>query len=318
MFDFKFIILLGLTLVVYLMYKEIDFQRERISQCENQIKTLLETNPTQFHNEINQLVQSETKSRPALQHPEKKDQLLKPQNKPIKVPPKNLNLNLPNKMIASESKVEIPKVSKTVVVVVSESTEKESEKNVETENKHLEIYSNDNDILIETTVSDTLVKNNKNNSETSSEKTSSEDENDDDEDDDEDDDDDDDNDDDEKAKNENDDEENNSIVKENNNEDKVESENVKVKEDSPKKTSKSSTEELDEILKDLKIEITDGMIKNKTPRFELPSLLKMKLPELQNLALKENISLEKNVKGISKKKNKQELAEEILEKKISN
>jgi hypothetical protein len=38
LFDFKFLILLGLTLVVYFMYKEIDYQRERIHQCEIQIK----------------------------------------------------------------------------------------------------------------------------------------------------------------------------------------------------------------------------------------------------------------------------------------
>ena len=45
LFDFKFLVLLGLTLVVYFMYKEIDFQRERLLKCETQLKTLLEKNP---------------------------------------------------------------------------------------------------------------------------------------------------------------------------------------------------------------------------------------------------------------------------------
>ena len=78
LFDFKFLILLGLTLVVYFMYKEIDYQRERIHQCEIQIKALLETNPNQFHNEdtpqiVNQEAPANSKnSRPQLQYPKQK------------------------------------------------------------------------------------------------------------------------------------------------------------------------------------------------------------------------------------------------------
>ena len=42
LFDFKFLILLGLTLVVYFMYKEIDIQRERIQRLEDLYKKLVD------------------------------------------------------------------------------------------------------------------------------------------------------------------------------------------------------------------------------------------------------------------------------------
>lgn len=403
LFDFKFLILLGLTLVVYFMYKEIDYQRERIQQCENQIKALLETNPNQFHNEdtpqiVNQeaalqeesIVQVNKKnsknSRPPLQYPKqneqqqvKQEQSVKQQVKQqvkqvvqskqeqteqvVQVQEKNLVLNLPKKMIEKK-------------VVSSETTEIETdEKLIETENKHIEIYSNDNENCMETTISDSLI-NGKNillqksnsdtsetseqnvnnfeygsavkneqevskevdNSEESSEKVSkhesdasdeeseevseeaSKDESDDVSD--------------KKSKKEDSNSENidenidlsedsKEIAKKENSdkeETKKTSSNSSVKSNSSKKenkktsrSSKSSKEEFDDILKDLKIEISNDMIKSS--KLDLPALLKMKVPELHNLALKENITLEKKINGVSKKKTKQELAEEIFAKK---
>ena len=42
LFDFKFLILLGLTLVVYFLYKEIDMQRERIQNLEDRLINLVD------------------------------------------------------------------------------------------------------------------------------------------------------------------------------------------------------------------------------------------------------------------------------------
>ena len=412
LFDFKFLILLGLTLVVYFMYKEIDYQKERIQQCENQLKTLLEINPNQFHNEETpKLDNKECKPpRPPLQYPKKTNELFEKQTPKQKIQPSkksdvkpdvksevksdvksdikndnNLNLKLPNKMIVEK----IKSSSNTE----SEKIEKESESESESENKHLEIYSNDNEILMDTTISDSLINKNANikvpSSETSESQTESaveninkisyseednienikdkdspnnnskteesvseelenkdsenkdsvsedsenkdsvseDSENKDSE-----------NKDSENKDSENKDSENKESVsedsenKDSENKESVsenlENEDLKSKKSVESKMentvskkisknsekSKSSKEELDELLKDLKIEM-DNI---KPAKVDLQSLLKMKVPELHNLALKENISLEKKVNGSSKKKTKQELAEEILEKKISN
>ena len=401
LFDFKFLILLGLTLVVYFMYKEIDYQKERIQQCENQLKTLLETNPNQFHNEETPKLDNKQckPPRPPLQYPKKNEELFEKQvpnkKKPeIKQsnksqpksevksevkPDNNLNLKLPIKMIEelvkSANNTESDKVDKD-----SDKIDKDSEKESENENKHLEIYSNDNENLIETTISDSLInknlkkvvsisetsesqsdsnieninkisyseENNNNykidleNKDSKTEESKKEDSE---------------NKDSKTEESENEDSENkDSKTEESENkelkvEETEESENKELKVEESEELenkelkveelknkdseilinkeeaklenivskkisknsqkSKSSKEELDELLKDLKIEMDDI----KSPKVDLQSLLKMKVPELQNLALKENINLEKNVNGHSKKKTKQELAEEIFGKK---
>ena len=43
LFDFKFIILLALSLVMYFMYREIEHQKDRIQQCESNYRTLNES-----------------------------------------------------------------------------------------------------------------------------------------------------------------------------------------------------------------------------------------------------------------------------------
>jgi hypothetical protein len=45
-FDYKFIILLGLTLVVYFLYKELEFLRIKIDKIEQQVKPSIITNDT--------------------------------------------------------------------------------------------------------------------------------------------------------------------------------------------------------------------------------------------------------------------------------
>ena len=346
LFDFKFLILLGLTLVVYFMYKEIDYQRERILQCENQIKLLLETNPIQFHNdEMPQIVNEEQpkpkRLRPQLQHPtfRQPTSTKNPQPQPYPQPQiqpnqiendKNLKLNLPMKMVN-----------------FTETSEKDIDN--EFENKHIEVYSNDNENHVETIISDSLINNNQDiantsninidttnpigiidkilkvvsSTDTSDVNPNTSDVNDINQDTS-------DNKFEEFTNNINKDEQDSiasdtdtSISKSENNFDYNKNEEEQNNNNSKKsitekkisKTSQSSKEELEEILKDLKIELNNNMNQEKVQKFDLSSLMKMKLPELQNLALKENITLDKKNNGISKKKTKQELAEEILEKK---
>jgi hypothetical protein len=40
LFDFKILILLGLALVIYFMYKELELHRERLTFCEEKIKEI--------------------------------------------------------------------------------------------------------------------------------------------------------------------------------------------------------------------------------------------------------------------------------------
>ena len=187
LFDFKFLILLGLTLVVYFMYKEIDMQRDRLQQCENKIKALLETNPKKFHDELedkegkecdnDELLlppppKKEITNRPQLTHP-KYNEMGQQINKNIlpkkSVPQKTLKLSLPVKVTVKQDS-SIPETKKiestTEVESSSENTtsvkETESEKLLETDkNKHVEIYSNDNENDQETSISDTLVNSKK-------------------------------------------------------------------------------------------------------------------------------------------------------------
>ena len=88
-----------------------------------------------------------------------------------------------------------------------------------------------------------------------------------------------------------------------------------------KDISKKSSESLEDILNNLELNNLDLEInEKKSPKIDITSLSKLKLGELQDLAKKENINLDKKVNGVNKKKTKQELIDEIIEiqKKISN
>ena len=51
LFDFKFIILLTLAIVIYFMYKDIDEQRDRIHKLEEKCRLLYEEKHTEKHTE---------------------------------------------------------------------------------------------------------------------------------------------------------------------------------------------------------------------------------------------------------------------------
>jgi hypothetical protein len=276
LFDFKFLILLGLTLVVYFMYKEIDIQRERIQRLEELYKKLVDKDDhvCDLENEDDVL------SLPP-PPPQKNVEIKSTQDN------NNLKLDLPRKML------EVVNKPSSNVKVISESTEEESDSTttsttssmksntdkkseVLVENKHLEIYSNDNENLEETSISDSLINKDNLNKSVKSES-----------------------------------------VEEDIKKLSVKSESV---EDDAKKSSVKS-ESLEDVLNNLELNTLDLEINTKkSPKTDTVTLSKLKLGELQDLAKKENINLDKKVNGVNKKKTKQELIDEIIEikKKISN
>ena len=265
LFDFKFLVLLGLTLVVYFMYKEIDFQRERLLKCETQLKTLLEKNPL-----IND--KEEILSLP----------LPPPPSKPLEDQNVSLKLSLPSKMVHSEptknplsSTVE----SESDTDTISKSSESDK-KLIQTKNnsKHLEIYSNDNENLTNTSISDTLIKNPLTNSKLDVETTESKSVSD------------------THLSNEELDE----VLKDLKKELNITNEKP-VEENNEEKTLEETNEE--KPLEEKPLEELKYLENN---------LNKLKFNEIQDIAKTEEISLRKKENGKNKQKNKQELIEEII------
>ena len=264
LFDFKFLILLGLTLVVYFMYKEIDIQRERIQQLEDTYRRLLDKDHN--HEEEDEVLSLPPPPQKNLLINKKDkiipDTIIKPEpiNNPDTIikqdivvidvapeipikPVNNLKLELPSKMIKKTSDTTEEESESTTSSSSNSNTDKKAEI---LNNNHLEIYSNDNENIDETSISDTLIN---------------------------------------------------------------------------KDISKKSSESLEDILNNLELNNLDLEInEKKSPKIDITSLSKLKLGELQDLAKKENINLDKKVNGVNKKKTKQELIDEIIEiqKKISN
>ena len=138
--DFKILILLGLAIVIYFLYKELEIHRERLTLCEEKIKELqyLPQN-TEFLNDKNK-------------------------NLSILLPIKTLNQSVKQitetTLESSENAENAENVENVENVELSY-----SKNNLESDTKHLEIYSNDNDNNLETTISDSLMisKSNNNN-----------------------------------------------------------------------------------------------------------------------------------------------------------
>ena len=271
LFDFKFLILLGLTLVVYFMYKEIDMQRERIQTIEESLKTLLNKNIEDMSSDNDELS-------------------LPPEPTIIPIQEKmGIKIELPNKILDNKDNKDNKKQD-TVLKTHSEESLKKDDKLLDTDNKHLEIYSNDNENAQETTISDSLIKQKTNvniDLDSSTEIISSE------------------------------SEESSSSMNESSNSIKLEKIDLKNDEKIRESSSSNSSEkkdELNEVLKKLKLEEIN-VEDEKEQKLDLPNLLKLKLPEIQEMAKKENISLDKKINGVNKKKTKQELAEELVNKK---
>lgn len=143
-FDYKFLIILGLSLVVYFIYREVEILRTKVYKLENEIKN-------------NKLIEP-----PTIQPIQNKQEITENINKPIehnKISPKIINIEIdktPGVKINSEivSKEENEKAH-TFDETSSESSDDSStttdlEDEDSESSKHLAIYSNDNEQIEET------------------------------------------------------------------------------------------------------------------------------------------------------------------------
>jgi hypothetical protein len=146
LFDFKFLILLALALVVYFIYKELENQREKILYCEEKIKQILdnknEEKPLELPNKIINNI--------------KPPQII--QQQPINA----LKLQLPSKTFIKPIKNDEESVEESSSSNTSNNLNRNKTSDMKySENKIVEIYSNDNENNLETTISDTLIQNKK-------------------------------------------------------------------------------------------------------------------------------------------------------------
>jgi hypothetical protein len=373
LFDFKFLILLGLTLVVYFMYKEIDLQRERIQQLEDTYKKLLDKDPNEKEVELALPPRPQQPQKPQQpqqsQKPQQTQQAQNPQKNQVNLPSKklevpivnNLKLELPSRML-EEKKDDIEKITETSEddsnsesssIISTSALNSDMKKHIQ--NKHLEIYSNDNENIAETSVSDSLInKINLQNQNQDNEKQSTkkeietakctetnkiegtkksedtkkgedtnkiedtkkeedtkkaedikerEDTN----------------------KTEDNEETEDSDEKESDDEDSNEDSYTYEEEESDKKTEavankevevkklSDKSESLEDVLNNLELNNLDLEINNKkSSKPTSNTLSKLKINEIQDLAKKENINLDKKINGVNKKKTKQELIDEII------
>ncbi len=147
-FDYKFLILLGLTLVVYFIYREVEFLRSKVNKIEtelNQKKITNESVPVEP-----KMIESVKK--PVLQLPSVKN------NIQSKSPEKVINLDLVSQSLQVPKQIPLDKSSSHQELYSSSSDEdiytssEEQDDNTTTEvetesesSKHLAIYSNDNE-----------------------------------------------------------------------------------------------------------------------------------------------------------------------------
>jgi hypothetical protein len=129
-FDYKIIILLGLTLVVYFLYKELEFLRSKVDKLE---QNYLKTNDTKP--KINKPVLPLPNQQPKI-----KDQTLK-------TPPNIVSLNVVNSMAKTSPKVINIDLSSTIPL---DDTENITTTLSESIKQHIAIYSNDNEQFEET------------------------------------------------------------------------------------------------------------------------------------------------------------------------
>ena len=146
-FDYKFLILLGLTLVVYFIYREVEFLRSKVNKIETELNQKKLTNESVAPKMI------ESVKKPVLQLPSVKN------NIQSKSPEKVINLDLVSQSLQvpkqipldkSSSHQELYSSSSDDAYTSSEEQDDNTTTEVETEtesesSKHLAIYSNDNE-----------------------------------------------------------------------------------------------------------------------------------------------------------------------------
>tara|TARA_B100001287_G_C22658708_1_gene519168 strand:+ start:314 stop:1135 length:822 start_codon:yes stop_codon:yes gene_type:complete len=122
LFDYKFLILLALTLVVYFMFREIIDLRNKIDNLESKVNTI-EYNPNQ------PVVKKQMEIKPA--------KVI--ESKPV------FQIPLPKPPVEEKPEIGFNKILSTIKEQDNDETEIESESNIDSSNiEKLEIYSNDN------------------------------------------------------------------------------------------------------------------------------------------------------------------------------
>lgn len=149
-FDYKFMILLGLTLVIYFIYREIELLHSKINTLEDQIKSVdikLLTNAV--NNSINKI------ESPSVKQLETNKNVVK-KIEPVVSIPKVINIELNNSLEIPKSKdsgikmVTIIPKNNELHNIVSESEQTTTDYSTSSTSKHLAIYSNDNEQFVET------------------------------------------------------------------------------------------------------------------------------------------------------------------------
>lgn len=155
-FDYKFMILLGLTFVIYFIYREIELLHSRINQLEDQIKSVdIKLLTNEVNNSLNKtespLVKQVEPVKPTVKQVEPVKQLVS-----VATIPKIINIELNNSLEIPKSKDSGIKISailpknKKLPEIASESELTTTDCSTSSTSKHLAIYSNDNEQFVET------------------------------------------------------------------------------------------------------------------------------------------------------------------------
>jgi hypothetical protein len=312
-FDYKFLILLGLTLVVYFLYRELENVKKKVKELK-EISNINSSNQLKYNNKLNENMEDEFQI-PLPQKPNENDNM----NESNNLNEDNLlienNLSNENKLLIdsnNNSHENLEKNNKKIInIEINNKEELNLENNESNDSEQIDIYSNDiesnnnekkkHKMVGNEGIDDRLNLDNysNDNSETSEDLfsptkelsvnyDSSEEHLD--------------------VKNEN--KENESNEHESNESESNENESNEHESNENESNENESNEKknnLDNMDFDNKNDIENN----------IKTLVKNKLPELQDLAQQNNISTKKNIDGKMKNKTKLELATEISQKKIS-
>jgi hypothetical protein len=295
-FDYKFLILLGLSLVVYFIYREVEYLRTKVDKLERDFKNKSDNLITDKSNVQNTIeytnINTEPKiltNRPVLALPKPQDNSKQLENSIIPVTISNLNIindkpdNTINRTSPKRISVDMSPSKadeqtnfesgvKLTTIVNKQKVHSESDSGSDTSSsKHLAIYSNDNEQYDET--QNSLLESIESN------------------------------------KMELNFDYNNKLQMEN-----IES-NVNELINMVTSTSQDESEKSTSDSKSIN-EISFNNDKHSSSSDKLNELEKKKLPELKKIAESNKISLTKKVNGQQKSKNKQELINEIIGKNI--
>jgi hypothetical protein len=298
-FDYKFLILLGLSLVVYFIYREVEYLRTKVDKLEKEFKSKSDNLLTDKTNIPNTLEYTNTNTnRPVLALPLPPVNSKQSELETVIVPETIYNLNIINDNVLGRTSPKRISVDmspskadeqtnfesgvKLTTIVNKQKVHSESESSSDTSSsKHLAIYSNDNEQYDET--QNSLLESIESN------------------------------------KMELNFDYNNKLQMENIETNVNELINMVTTQDESEKLkseSKSDDENKSESKNVDEISFSTDIKSSSSDKLNESELEKKKLPEIKKIAESNKISLTKKVNGQQKPKNKQELINEIIGKNI--